>query len=180
MTIEWAGLFGYAGVAANIFWILMRRRTRLLAGQAIACGFMAAHFWLLESATGSAIMVIAGMQALLAIPLGTHPGFKLVYLASGVLAPVLCYVSWQGVSSLFSTAVLVLVCIANYQVTEVRQRGWLLLALLAWVVHNVVIGSVPALVSNGIALVVSMKMLIRAVRIRNETAENWLGVKSDR
>lgn len=177
--MDWADVFGYAGVVANVAWLMMSRRSRFLAGQAIACGLMAAHFWLLESVTGAAVMLVAGLTASLAIPLGAHPRFKLVYVASASLAPLLVYLSWQGGSSAFSAAVLVVVCVANYQIDEVRQRGLLLLALLAWAVHNALIGSIPALISNGIALVVSVTMLLRAVRSRHDGAGAWVQAKPD-
>ena len=134
MTFGWADVFGYAGVVANVAWLMMSRRSRFLAGQAIACGLMATHFWLLDSLTGAAVMLVAGLTALLAIPLGADPRFKLVYVASASLAPLLGYLSWQGGSSVFSASVLVLVCFANYQINEIRNvdcccwrcsHGWL-------------------------------------------------------
>ncbi|MBK1853266.1 YgjV family protein [Marinobacter sp. 1-4A] len=164
---DWTTVFGYAGLLANVIWIMMRRRSYLLLGQTVACGFMAAHFHFMGSVTGSLIMLVAGVQAMLAVPLGLYPKFKLVYLVSGGLSPLICYATWQGGSSLFSALVLLLVCVANYQLNEVRQRGLLILALLAWIGHNIIVGSLPALMSNGIAFIFSATMLYRAVRIRS-------------
>jgi len=163
---DWSAVFGYAGLLANVIWIMMRRRSYLLFGQTVACGLMAAHFHYIGSDTGTLVMLVAGVQAMLAIPLGLHPKFNLVYFMSSGLSPLIAYATWQGGSSLFSALVLLLVCVANFQLDEVRQRGLLILALLAWIGHNLLVGSLPALMSNAIAFVFSATMLYRAKRIR--------------
>jgi len=160
-----ASFFGYAGVVANIGWLVMRRRKYLLVGQVVACVLMFGHFFLLSAYTGAIVMLVAGTQVALAIPLESHPKFKTVYLASLILTPIVCLVSWQGIESAFSSLALALVSVANFQLKEVRQRVLLLMAILAWVTHNGMVGSIPALVSNGLAIVVSAHMLARALRL---------------
>jgi hypothetical protein len=159
-----ASIVGFAGVLANFCWPMMRQRSYLLAGQVIACCFMFAHFALLEAYTGAAIMGVAGFQAALAIPLGKNPKFRLIYFASLLLTPVVCYATWQGVQSIFSSLALAIVCIANFQLNEIRQRGLLISAIFAWFVHNLVIGSVPGIISNTLALAISSRMLYIAAQ----------------
>jgi Bacterial inner membrane protein len=163
-----AMIFGFAGVLANFCWPMMRKRTYLLAGQVIACCFMFAHFALLGAYTGAAIMGVAGFQAALAIPLGKNPKFKLIYLASLLLTPVVCYTTWQGVQSVFSSLALAIVCIANFQLNEVHQRALLITAIFAWFAHNLVIGSVPGIVSNALAFAISSRMLFIAAQNKRE------------
>lgn len=159
-----ATAFGFAGVLANLCWPLMRERKLLLVGQVIACALMLIHFLLLGANTGAAIMGVAGIQAALAVPLGSNPRFKFVYLGSLVFTPVVCYATWQGVQSVFSSLALGIVCVANYQVNQVRQRSLLVTAIVAWFAHNLAVGSLPGLVSNVLAFVVSTRMLVLMAR----------------
>jgi hypothetical protein len=169
-----ATVFGFAGVAANITWPLMHRRSRLLAWQAIACGMMFMHFLLLDAQTGALVMFVAGLQALLAVPLGKSPKFKRIYIASLVLTPVVCYLSWQGPQSVFSTLALAIVCVANFQLNQVHQRAMLLTAVFAWVAHNILVSSIPGLISNALAFGVSSFMLFKVTRLAKSSDVNTL------
>jgi hypothetical protein len=167
-----AAIFGFAGVAANVTWPLMRRRSGLLAWQAIACGLMFLHFALLGAQTGALIMLVAGLQALLAVPLGKSPKFKRIYIASLVLTPMVCYLSWQGPQSVFSSLALAIVCVANFQLNQVHQRTMLLTAILAWIVHNILVSSIPGLISNALAFSVSSFMLFKVMKLAKSSELN--------
>lgn len=156
-----ATVFGVFGVIANTLWPLIKRRKFLLMGQVIACALMCTHFLLLGAMTGALVMLVAGIQATLAIPLESHPKFKTVYLFSLLLTPVVCWYSWQGMPSIFSSLALLFFCIGNLQVNTKRLRVFLILCLFGWVGHNLVVGSYPALVSNGLALLTSVYGLVR-------------------
>lgn len=159
-----ATAFGYAGVLANLVWPLMRHRPALLGGQVVACILMGVHFELLAAHTGACIMLVAGIQAALAVPLGLFPRFKFIYLGSLVLTPVVCFLSWQGPPSVFSSLALAIVCIANFQLNALYQRAWLITAIFAWAAHNLMVGSMPGLLSNTLAFCVSALMLFRLYR----------------
>jgi hypothetical protein len=167
--------FGLSGVLANLCWPLMRKRKFMLVGQVIACALMLTHFLLLGASTGAAIMGVAGVQAALAVPLEKNPRFRLVYLASLVLTPIVCYATWQGVQSVFSSMALAIVCVANYQLNQVRQRSLLITAIVAWFAHNLVVASMPGLVSNVLAFVSSARMLVLMAR---EARASKVGVAS--
>lgn len=173
-TFNLATIFGFAGVAANVTWPLMHRRSRLLAWQAIACSLMFLHFALLGGQTGALIMLVAGLQALLAIPLGKSPKFKCIYIASLVLTPIVCYLTWQGPQSVFSSLALAIVCIANFQLNQVHQRAMLLTAIFAWVAHNMLVSSIPGLISNALAFGVSSFMLCKVIKLAKSSELNTL------
>lgn len=154
-------VFGLSGVVANASWPLIKQRKFLLIGQVIACIFMFAHFWLLDAYTGATVMVVAGIQATLAIPLEAHPKFRSVYLASLLLTPLVAWLSWHGLPSVFSTLALVFFCIGNLQINTKRLRILLLFCLFCWVGHNLLVLSYPALASNLIALCTSIYGLSR-------------------
>ena len=154
-----ATLFGFAGVAANMAWPMMRQRRHLLGGQVLACTLMLIHFELLSAHTGALVMLVAGVQAALAIPLGDSIQIKRIYLASLLLTPVVCYVTWQGPQSIFSSLALGIVCIANFQMNQITQRAMLITAIFAWIAHNLIVHSIPGLISNTLALCISAYML---------------------
>lgn len=156
-----ATIFGVFGVLANILWPLIKRRKFLLTGQVIACAFMSAHFLLLGAFTGALVMLVAGIQAVLAIPLESHPKFKTVYLLSLLVTPVVCWYSWQGIPSIFSSLALLFFCIGNLQVNTKYLRAFLILCIFGWVGHNLMVSSYPALVSNALALLTSVYGLVR-------------------
>lgn len=159
--MELSTVFGISGVVANASWPLIKHRKFILCGQVLACILMFTHFWLLGAYTGAAVMAAAGAQAVLAIPLESHPNFKSVYLASILLTPLVAWLSWHGLPSIFSTLALVFFCIGNLQINTKRLRILLLFCLFSWVGHNLLILSYPALASNFIAFCTSIYGLSR-------------------
>lgn len=177
--MEWASTFGtlfgtafgIAGIIANTCWPLIKRRKYLLAGQLMACIFMALHFIFLGAYTGAAVMALAGLIAALAIPLETHARFKTVYLASLLFIPFVCWFTWQGYPSILSSLALILFCVGNLQLNTKHLRLFLLMCLFAWIGHNLLVSSYPALLSNLLALSTSLYGLWREVRELREKRE---------
>ncbi|MGB1159258.1 MAG: YgjV family protein [Porticoccaceae bacterium] len=156
--------FGVLGVFANTIWPLIKNRQLFLMGQFVACTLMGIHFALLGATTGAIVVFFAGIQILLAVPLESHPKFKTVYLLSLLLTPLVCWYSWQGIPSIFSSLALLFFCIGNLQVRAKNMRILLILCIFGWIGHNLLIGSYPALVSNGLALITSIYGLHRENR----------------
>ena len=159
--MEVSTLFGVLGVITNTLWPLIKQRKFLLSGQVFACIFMGVHFLLLDALMGATAMFVAGVQAVLAIPLESHPKFKSIYLLSLLLTPMVCWFTWQGVPSIFSSIALIFFCIGNLQVNTKYLRLFLILCIFGWVGHNVLVSSYPALVSNFLALSTSIFGLVR-------------------
>jgi len=170
--MELATLFGTFGVISNTIWPLLKTRKYLLLGQVVAAIFMCVHFSLLNAYTGAAIMLLAAFQASLAIPLESHPKFKSVYLASIVLTPLVCWVTWQGSASVFSSLALVFFCVGNLQVNIKRLRVFLLMCIFGWVGHNILVSSYPGLISNCLALMTSIFALVREFKLTTDH-EEW-------
>lgn len=159
--MELASLFGILGIASNVIWPLLKTRKFLLLGQIVAAIFMGMHFLLLNALTGASIMFLVALQAALAIPLEMHPKFKSVYLTSIILTPLVCWITWQGVVSLFSSLALFFFCIGNLQVNVKRLRLFLLVCIFCWIGHNVFVSSYAGLISNSLALITSIFALMR-------------------
>lgn len=150
-----ASLFGILGVIANTLWPLFKTRRNILLGQIAACITMGFHYFYLDALTASAVVTVAGVQAALAIPLDNHPRFKSIYLLSTLCIPLICWLTWQGLPSIFSALALTFFCIGNYQTNILKMRALLLMCIFAWIVHNVMITSYPGLTSNGLSLMTS-------------------------
>jgi len=150
--MDLATYFGIAGMLANAIWPLATRRHYLLLGQVLACGLMFSHFFLLNAKTGALVMLIAGMQATLALPLEKHPRFKSIYLYSILLTPLLCWYTWGGWPSVLSSCALMIYCFANLHMDIVIMKRYLVLCILLWFAHNLLVESIPGLISNALAL----------------------------
>lgn len=147
-----ANLFGACGILANFAWPLFHRRESMLAAQATGCAFFIAHFVLIDAKTGAVMATFAGVQALLAIPLGTRPGFRVVYLFTLPLTATALVATWHGLPSLFAALGLTLTSLGRYQIVVMRFRALILASIPAWTVHNVLVGSVPGLLSDAMTL----------------------------
>lgn len=159
-----AQLFGFAGTAAGVGWALFRSRVAMLAVQLAASVLFALHFALLGAPTGSLMNVLAGVQAAAAIPLGTRPGFRAVYLAVLPLIAAGLFATWHGLPSAFAAAGLTSVSLARYQ-TDVRLfRVFMALALPCWFGHNLLVMSVPGMLSDVCAMAINAVMLARPGR----------------
>ena len=175
--MEISTLFGILGVIANTLWPLIKQRSLLLLGQITACVLMATHFSLLGAYTGATVMLVAGVQAALAIPLAHHPKFTSIYWLSLLLTPLVCWYTWQGYPSVFSSLALIFFCIGNRQLNTQHLRVFLILCLFAWVGHNICISSYPALVSNFLALATSLFGIAREYKPKRIRFANTSSLK---
>ena len=157
-------VLGAGGILCNFAWPLFKRREGMLAAQAVACGFFTAHFAMIGATTGASMTTLAGLQALVAIPLGIRPGFRVVYLA---ILPVIggaMLASWHGLPSLFAALGLALTSLGRYQLDATRFRTLILSSIPAWSAHNVLVGSVPGLCSDAMTLASGLWMLSADLR----------------
>ncbi len=103
-----------------------------------------------------------------AIPLGTRPGFRLVYLATIPAIAAIMALSWQGPASLFASLGLATISFGRYQTRIIPFRALLVACVPFWIVHNILVWSVPGLVSDALSMTSGLSMLI--VTIRQERA----------
>jgi hypothetical protein len=153
-------VLGAGGIACNFMWPLFRRREAMLGAQATACAFFTAHYALIGASTGATMTTLAGMQALAAIPLGSRPGFRVVYLATLPLIAAAMLTSWHGLPSFFAALGLALTSVGRYQLDVKLFRTLILTSIPAWSVHNVLVGSIPGLCSDAVTLASGVWMLM--------------------
>lgn len=161
-------IIGFAGVAANTVWPVFRGRTAMLLVQTAGATAFGVHYLLIGAHTAALLMLVAGLQALAAIPLGTRPGFRLVYLATIPAIAAIMAFSWQGVASLFASLGMATISLGRYQTRIIPFRALLVACVPFWIVHNILVWSVPGLVSDALSMTSGLSMLV--VTMRQERA----------
>lgn len=136
----------------------------MLLAQAALSAFFGLHFALEGATTGAAMNGLALTQALLAIPLGERPGFRVAYLATLPMIGLAVFYTWSGAPSVFAAVGFAMISLARYQLTTKRFRVYFLLAVPCWMVHNALIGSAPGLIADTCTLLTSAWMLLKEKR----------------
>ncbi|PWC34277.1 YgjV family protein [Azospirillum sp. TSO35-2] len=157
-----AQMIGFCGAAGGMLWPFFRGRVGMLLVQLVPCVCFALHFWLVGAPTGAALNVLAGVQVLAALALGANPAFRIVYLLILPVIAALMAATWTGLPSVFAAAGMALLSLARYQTGVRAFRAVMLLALPCWLVHNMLVGSVPAMLSDMTGIVVNLWILLRS------------------
>lgn len=157
---------GIVGMVLGIVWPLFRARRALLVVQALCFFLFVVHFHLLGAETGVWLNVLGGLQALAAIPLGTRPGFRYVYLATLPMAAACVVLTWGGPPSLFAGLGVALTTWSRYQLDVSKLRLGANLGLCCWLVHNVLVLSVPGTITDLGGIIANTAMIRRERRRR--------------
>jgi hypothetical protein len=150
---------GLVGAALAVAWPLFRSRTHMLLAQSGVALFFGLHYVLEGAITGAAMNALAFTQALLAIPLGGRPGFRLAYLGTLPLIAIALVMTWSGAASVFAGLGFALISLGRYQLSAIRFRAFLLVAVPCWMMHNATVGSAPGLIADTCTLFTSGWML---------------------
>jgi hypothetical protein len=168
---------GAGGIACSVLWGLFRGRTTMLVVQLIGTLMFVAHWHFQGSPTATLLTVMSAVQMAAAIPLGTRPGFRYVYLATLPVIAVLLALTWNGWPSVFASLGTAVLSIGRYQTDTLRFRVLMGAAVPLWFVHNLMMMSVPALASDFLGTAVNGYMIHRMlVEERRARRERELGV----
>ncbi len=160
-----ANAVGAVAALLGAVWPLFRTRTAMLWAQAVIHVGMSMHFFLLGALSGSLMNALGLGQVLAAIPLGTRPGFKKIYIAYlPIIALGLAY-TWQGPVSLFAAGGLASLSLARYQTDIMRFRVFTLITIACWSVYDVMVMSIPGMTLDGLSLIFSLLMIRRERRL---------------
>lgn len=160
---------GLCGTLAGISWPLFRSRFGILAVQVAAGVLFGLHYALLGAGTGSVMNLLSALQALAAIPLGSRPNFRYIYLALLPVIAVGAIATWHGLPSLFAAAGLAFISLSRYQTAVAPLRVCMALALPCWFGHNLLVGSVPGMISDVAGMTLNGWMLARGGGLRPAT-----------
>lgn len=155
---------GLSGVALNVLWPQLKGRTAMLAVQAVSGICFLAHYALIGATTGSLMNLLATLQALAAIPLGTRPGFRVVYLLTLPAIALALTFSWTGWPSVMAALGMAGIAVGRYQLKVLPFRIILMVTIPFWVGHNLLVGSLPGLLSDTLVTASSGVGLLRVMR----------------
>ena len=155
---------GLLGTACGMAWPLFRSRNGILLAQLATNLFFTVHLLLLGAVTGALMNGLSAVQVAAAIPLGTRPGFRVVYLAVLPVVAAGLALTWHGVPSLFAAAGMALVSLSRYQTDVRRLRLIMMLAFPCWFAHNLLVGSLPGVLSDVVGMTLNAAVLLRPLR----------------
>lgn len=161
---------GLVGTLGGVTWPMFATRLGMLLGQLFTNLCFLVHFALLGADTATLVNVLSALQVAAAIPLGTRPGFRHVYLATVPLIAATLLWSWNGMPSVFAALGAGLISLGRYQTEVVRFRLVMLLALPCWFVHNALVGSIPGMISDMVGFGLNVMMLVRMGALRRRAA----------
>ncbi|SMF82519.1 inner membrane protein [Azospirillum oryzae] len=156
-----AQLIGFCGTIGGMLWPFFRSRAGMLLVQLVPCLCFTVHYAMMGAPTASALNALAALQVLAALAIGARPAFRLVYLAILPVIAAVMAVTWTGLPSVFAAAGMAAISLARYQTRVTPFRGIMLVALPCWFVHNSLVGSVPAMISDVTGIAVNGWMLLR-------------------
>jgi hypothetical protein len=160
-----AQLIGFVGIVLGTVWPLFESRTRILAAQTLTFFVFVVHFQLLGAHTGVWLNVISGLQAAAAIPLGRHPLFRYIYIATLPAVAAGVALTWSGLPSAFAGLGVLFTSISRYQQDVVKLRIFSNLGLLAWLGHNVLVYSIPGSLTDFGGFAANLFMLRRGAAV---------------
>lgn len=156
-----AQAIGLVGTAGGMAWPLFRGRFGMLVAQLVPSVCFGIHYWMLGAPTGSVMNVLSGLQILAAIPLGSRPEFRLVYLLLLPIIAVAMALTWVGLPSVFAAAGTAFISLSRYQTAVVPLRLCMAVALPCWFGHNFLVGSVPGMMSDCVGMAINAWILAR-------------------
>lgn len=161
-----ANAFGLFAAVLGAVWPVFKTREQMLWCQAIIHAAMATHFYMLGAFSGSLMNALGLGQTLAAIPLGTRPGFKKVYIAYLPLIAAGMVWTWNGYESILPALGIAILSLARYQTDVMRFRVMIIGTILCWLGYDILVMSVPGLILDGGSLVMSIAMIRRERRLR--------------
>lgn len=164
--IDLPNALGCAGAGVGMMWPLRRGRTAILIAQIVSNILFTAHYLMLGADTGAALSVMSVLQAAAAIPLGERPGFRCVYLATLPVIAGSLVLTWNGAPSVFASLGTALVSVGRYQTDVFRMRLILFTAGPGWFIHNLIVWSVPGMVTDVTCAALNARVLLRMFRKR--------------
>jgi hypothetical protein len=155
-----AAVAGFIAMACFAAWPLFRGRwTMLVTHIGNSLGF-ALHYALLGYWTAAAMNGLISVQTVVAILLDRQPRLRWAYYA---LIPVLAFaivVTWEGPPSYLAAAATTLSTIGRMQTNDVVLRVFLLASTPFWAAHDLLVGSAPGLIADGLSMATGATMLL--------------------
>ena len=156
-----AAAWGVFGMLCLIFWPLFKTRTAMLLVQlGIGIG-LGVHYGLLGAWTGALMNALCAVQVAAAIPIERRPELRWIYHAIVPAIAAASVVTWAGWPSAFAALGMVFLTLGRMQSNLLWLRALLLAAVPFWLVHDVLVGSLPAVIADTASFGIGAAMLWR-------------------
>lgn len=132
----------------------------------------ALQFAFFESWTAAALTVLVIMRIVLARRyLGSKSVMTGVLIASGIAAAL----TWQSWVDILPVIAMVLGTVGMFLLRGIAMRAFLGLAALAWMLNNLLIGTVGGTIAEGLIVVTNIVTIIRLMRAKRKYPEVFEG-----
>lgn len=142
-----AQLIGFFGLASHVLSFQQKTRGKVLLLTMLGCIFWTFHFSLLGFYTAAAVNLIVVVRsfAFYQFENRENPLMLYVFMLIFVVATTL---TWQGLISLLPLIACLLSTYSNWQISAQKIRWFTLPAPLFWFTHNVIAGSIAAMIAD--------------------------------
>ncbi|MCB4823606.1 YgjV family protein [Roseicella aerolata] len=154
MTPFLAETFGYVGSLACCLWSFARTRRSMLLVQMIGSACFLLH-WVLQgqgtaaTMTGLLLCIAALSLFLEGPPDSARLGLiQRLYVAALIPVVLLTAATWSGAASFFAAIGTALGCYGRWQTDPGRHRAILLASSMPWLLHSILVGSVPGVCTD--------------------------------
>jgi hypothetical protein len=151
-----AGLFGMFCLA--IFPLFHARSAMLSVYIGNNLAFVM-HYGLLHDWTAAAMNCLMAVQTLVAIRIAEEPRYRWIYYVLMASLAVMVAVTWQGLPSVFAGMAAAFSTFGRMQSRELPLRLLLLMAMPCWLVHDIIVGSMPGFIADLLSIGTGLYML---------------------
>ncbi|WP_068111098.1 YgjV family protein [Tropicimonas marinistellae] len=170
--IPLAPLFGFAALAGQLIWPLLRRRNRILAAQIGIAGCYATHYALMDQWSGTSVCLVGAMQSAIALIAGEKPWLCKMGFGFIPLVIVLAFFTWCGLPSVLATCACCLIMIGRMQRDLLRMRAIMLAASPFGIGHDLTVGAIAALAGAILSFAIGAAALRREWITRRRAARS--------
>lgn len=156
-----AAAWGVFGMLCLMTWPLFKQRSTMLIVQlGIGVG-LGLHYALLGAPTAATMNAFSAAQVLAAIGMERRPNLRWVYWAIIPLIAVASVVTWTGPQSALAALGMAFITAGRMQSNVLSLRLLILCAQPFWFAHDVMVGSLPAMIADAGSLTIGTAMLLR-------------------
>ncbi|HVI88392.1 MAG TPA: YgjV family protein [Dongiaceae bacterium] len=117
------------------------------------------HYGLLHDWTAAAMNGLMAVQTLVAIRIAEAPRYRWVYYLLMATLAVMVAMTWQGLPSLFAGMAAAFSTFGRMQSRELPLRLLMLMAMPCWLVHDIIVSSMPGFTADLLSIGIGLYML---------------------
>lgn len=159
-----ATAFGGLGLVCQLVWPWCHTRRVILSIQFGIGLLYCAQYALLGAFSAAGVCAVGAMQTSLAIAAGDRAWLRRAGLLFLPIVAMLCFVTWNGLPSLFALIGVSFVMIGRLQQSVLRLRVLQLGSAPFAIGHDMLVGAAPALIGCVVSACIASAALLRELR----------------